>query len=103
MTDLIKQITGDLQRQIQSFEPQLGITDIGVVVEAGDGIARVRGLANVKAQELVQFCERRDRHGVQPGEGQRRRNHPGRLCRNHGRHDRPWHGTDCLRTCRRRT
>jgi F-type H+-transporting ATPase subunit alpha len=56
MTDLIKQITSDLQRQIQSFEPQIGVSDIGTVIEAGDGIARVRGLANVEAQELVQFA-----------------------------------------------
>ncbi|HJS20961.1 MAG TPA: F0F1 ATP synthase subunit alpha [Anaerolineales bacterium] len=56
MTDLIKQITGDLQKQIEGFEPELNISDIGTVVEAGDGIARVQGLANVKAQELVQFA-----------------------------------------------
>jgi F-type H+/Na+-transporting ATPase subunit alpha len=56
MTDLIQQITGDLQRQIEGFEPELNISDIGTVVEAGDGIARVHGLANVKAQELVQFA-----------------------------------------------
>ena len=56
MTDLIKQITGDLQKQIDSFEPEIGVSDIGAVVEAGDGIARVQGLANVKSQELVQFA-----------------------------------------------
>ena len=56
MTDLIKQIAGDLQKQIEGFEPELNISDIGTVVEAGDGIARVHGLANVKAQELVQFA-----------------------------------------------
>ena len=56
MTDLIKQITGDLQKQIEGFEPELNISDIGTVVEAGDGIARVDGLANVRAQELVQFA-----------------------------------------------
>jgi len=56
MTDLIKQITGDLQKQIDGFEPELNISDIGTVVEAGDGIAQVEGLANVKAQELVQFA-----------------------------------------------
>lgn len=56
MTDLIQQITGDLQRQIEGFEPELNISDIGTVLEAGDGIARVHGLANVKAQELVQFA-----------------------------------------------
>ena len=55
MSDLIKQITGDLQKQIEGFKPDFNIKDIGVVVEAGDGIARVQGLANVKAQELVQF------------------------------------------------
>jgi F-type H+-transporting ATPase subunit alpha len=56
MTDVIKQITADLQKQIQSYEPQIGVSDIGTVVEAGDGIARVHGLANVQAQELVQFA-----------------------------------------------
>jgi len=55
MTDLIQQITSDLQKQIESFEPQVGISDVGTVLEAGDGIARVHGLENVKAQELVQF------------------------------------------------
>ena len=51
MTDLIKQITGDLQKQIEGFEPELSISDIGTVMEAGDGIARVHGLANVSAQK----------------------------------------------------
>jgi len=55
MTDLIKQITSDLQKQIEAFQPEIGIADVGTVSEAGDGIARVFGLANVKAQELVQF------------------------------------------------
>ncbi len=56
MSDLITQITGDLQKQIEGFKPELNISDIGVVVEAGDGIARVHGLATVRAQELVQFA-----------------------------------------------
>jgi F-type H+-transporting ATPase subunit alpha len=56
MTDLIKQIAGDLQKQIEGFEPEINISDIGTVIEAGDGIARVHGLANVRAQELVQFA-----------------------------------------------
>ena len=55
MSDLIKQITGDLQQQIDAFEPEVGISDVGTVTEAGDGIARVEGLMNVQAQELVQF------------------------------------------------
>ena len=55
MSDLIKQITADLESQIESFQPKVGVSDVGTVLEAGDGIARVDGLADVKAQELVQF------------------------------------------------
>ena len=56
MTDLIKQITSDFQTQIDAFEPEVSVSDIGTVIEAGDGIARVKGLANIKSQELVQFA-----------------------------------------------
>jgi F-type H+-transporting ATPase subunit alpha len=56
MTDLIKQITSDFQRQIDAFKPEVSVSDIGTVIEAGDGIARVQGLANIKSQELVQFA-----------------------------------------------
>jgi len=55
MSDLIKQITSDFQKQIDEFKPEIGISDIGTVLEAGDGIARAKGLANVRSQELVQF------------------------------------------------
>jgi len=55
MSDLIKQITADLQKQIEAFEPELEIRDIGTVIEAGDGIARASGLSDVKSQELIQF------------------------------------------------
>jgi F-type H+-transporting ATPase subunit alpha len=56
MTDLINQITSDFQKQIDAFKPEIGVSDIGTVIEAGDGIARVAGLANIKSQELVQFA-----------------------------------------------
>ncbi len=55
MADLIKQITSDLQKQIETYQPEIGVSDIGTVLEAGDGIARVSGLTNVRSQELVQF------------------------------------------------
>jgi len=55
MSDLISQITADLKKQIDDFSPEMEIRDVGSVVEAGDGIARVRGLADVRSQELVQF------------------------------------------------
>lgn len=56
MSDLIHQITADLKTQIESFKPEYEVRDVGVVMEDGDGIARVRGLADVRAQELVQFA-----------------------------------------------
>lgn len=56
MTDLINQITSDFQKQIDSFQPTLDVSDVGTVLEAGDGIARVKGLAKIRSQELVQFA-----------------------------------------------
>jgi F-type H+-transporting ATPase subunit alpha len=56
MADLIKQITADIQKQIDNYQPELGLSDVGNVTEAGDGIARVNGLVDVKSQELVQFA-----------------------------------------------
>jgi F-type H+/Na+-transporting ATPase subunit alpha len=55
MSDLIKQITTDLQKQIDLFKPEIEVREVGTVLEAGDGIARATGLADVQAQELVQF------------------------------------------------
>lgn len=55
MSDLIKQLTSDLQEKIHSYQPQLEIRNVGTVIEAGDGIAQVEGLAGVQSQELVEF------------------------------------------------
>jgi F-type H+-transporting ATPase subunit alpha len=55
MSDLIKQITSDIQDQIEAYQPEFETRDVGTVTEAGDGIARAKGLANVTAQELVRF------------------------------------------------
>lgn len=56
MADLVRQIAADLQKQIETYQPQITLTDVGEVIEAGDGIARVKGLASVRSQELVQFA-----------------------------------------------
>src|SRR5512134_1745049 len=55
MTDFITQIAADLQKQIESYAPTLQAQDIGRVLESGDGIVRVSGLAGVQASELVLF------------------------------------------------
>ena len=55
MADVVKQLTEDLQKQIEEFEPSLEVRNVGTVIEAGDGIARATGLADVRSQELVRF------------------------------------------------
>ena len=55
MSDLIKDISSNLHKQIEDFSPDFSLRDIGNVLSAGDGIARASGLADVQAQELVQF------------------------------------------------
>ncbi len=55
MADLTNELTKGLLDQIKGFERELKAVDVGFVAEVGDGIARVEGLDNVRAQELVQF------------------------------------------------
>ncbi len=56
MSELAKRIAQDLQAQISSFESPLVAEVVGTVLEAGDGIARVRGLSDIRSQELVTFA-----------------------------------------------
>ena len=44
-----------LKGQIQNFEAEMTVTNVGNVIEVGDGIATVFGLSEVRANELVQF------------------------------------------------
>ena len=56
MTDPLQNLSAELRRQIEAFSPVLEIKNVGNVLEAGDGIARVSGLADIRSQELVQFA-----------------------------------------------
>ena len=53
--DMIRDIAAALQRQIETFAPTIEAIDVGTVMDVGDGIARVSGLAGVRASEMVQF------------------------------------------------
>src|SRR6478752_6494284 len=46
-----------LKQQIAGFEQEMTVTNVGRVVEVGDGIAQVYGLSNVMASELVEFTK----------------------------------------------
>src|SRR3970040_95161 len=59
MSDLVRNLASDLDRQIKDYRQEVGRREVGKVLEAGDGIARASGLTGVRSQELVQFD-----HGV---------------------------------------
>ena len=48
-------ITSVIRRQIQEFGGEVTMVDMGTVVEVGDGIARVQGLAGCRYTELLQL------------------------------------------------
>jgi F-type H+-transporting ATPase subunit alpha len=52
---MIRDIAAALQKQIEMFAPTVEAVDVGTVLEVGDGIARVSGLASVRVSEMVQF------------------------------------------------
>ncbi len=49
------EITSILKKELADFDAKVRTYEIGVVLNVGDGIARVHGLANVMAGELVEF------------------------------------------------
>ncbi len=49
------EIAGVIEKQIKSYEESLDIAEIGEVIQVGDGIARIYGLENVMAGELLEF------------------------------------------------
>jgi F-type H+-transporting ATPase subunit alpha len=48
-------ITSVIKRQIEEFGSDVTMVDVGTVVQAGDGVARVQGLSRVRYTELVEF------------------------------------------------
>ncbi|MBI4785861.1 MAG: F0F1 ATP synthase subunit alpha [Chloroflexi bacterium] len=48
-------ITAQIRRQIENFQAPVEAVDVGTIEVIGDGIARVSGLENVMAGELVEF------------------------------------------------
>ncbi|WP_068474806.1 F0F1 ATP synthase subunit alpha [Saccharicrinis aurantiacus] len=44
-----------LKKQIEGFTSNTDLEEVGTVLQVGDGIARVYGLQNVRANELVEF------------------------------------------------
>ncbi|HWE02367.1 MAG TPA: F0F1 ATP synthase subunit alpha [Tepidisphaeraceae bacterium] len=55
----VAEITSVLKQEIAGFEQKVKLSEVGAVIEVGDGIARIYGLRNAMAGELLEF-----EHGV---------------------------------------
>ena len=55
MTINPEEISAIIRKQIESFDVDLSMDEVGTVLMVGDGIARVHGLENVMANEMVEF------------------------------------------------
>ncbi|NLE30033.1 MAG: F0F1 ATP synthase subunit alpha [Phycisphaerae bacterium] len=51
----IDEISSVIKREIQQYQDKLELSDVGEVLEVGDGIARVYGLSQAMAGEMVEF------------------------------------------------
>jgi F-type H+/Na+-transporting ATPase subunit alpha len=50
-----EEIASILREQIQGFGTSVVVTDVGTVIEAGDGVARIHGLSGAMYSELLEF------------------------------------------------
>lgn len=58
------EISSIIRSKIEDYESQTQISNIGSILEIGDGIARIYGLRNVMANELVEFQDGRGTLGI---------------------------------------
>src|SRR5690554_6787593 len=57
------EVSAILRKQLSGFDNEADVYDVGTVLEVGDGIARVYGLSQVQAGELVELPDSKDEHG----------------------------------------
>src|SRR6185436_10641393 len=49
------EITSVIKQEIEQYASELEVSEVGRVVEVGDGIARIYGLSKAMAGELLEF------------------------------------------------
>ena len=52
------EISNIIRQQIESYDQEVQIDNVGTVLQIGDGIARVYGLEQVMAGELLEFDDK---------------------------------------------
>ena len=63
-----EEITSVIQKQLEGFEGKLELSEVGYVLSAGDGIARIYGLKKALSGELLELAQQRVRHGHESGD-----------------------------------
>ncbi len=59
-----EEISTIIRQQIENYDLKTEVSNTGTVLEVGDGIARIYGLSNVMASELVVFEDGKDTLGI---------------------------------------
>jgi F-type H+-transporting ATPase subunit alpha len=52
-----EEVSAIIKEQIQSFEKQVNVAEVGAVLQVGDSIAKIYGLDEVMAGELLEFAD----------------------------------------------
>src|SRR4030043_916096 len=50
-----EEISSILKRHIEQYQVKMELEEVGEVIEAGDGIARIKGLPSCMASEMLEF------------------------------------------------
>jgi F-type H+-transporting ATPase subunit alpha len=50
-----EEISSIIRQQIENYEAKIEMQDVGMVIQVGDGIARVYGIENCMSMELIEF------------------------------------------------
>jgi len=50
-----EEISSILSQELEKFDQDLGVESVGTILQVGDGIARIHGLQDVMAGELIEF------------------------------------------------
>jgi F-type H+/Na+-transporting ATPase subunit alpha len=49
------EVSNIIKQQLEHFKVQAELDEVGTVLQVGDGIARIHGLANVESNEMIEF------------------------------------------------
>ena len=65
------EVSAILRQQLSGFSTEAQLEEVGTVLQVGDGIARIYGMTQVQAGELIEFENGFRWNGIEPsGEGQ---------------------------------